>query len=79
MTKWYRLAIVMIALGQVWFFLPQGYASPWQKGNARCYEVALRGHLNVLTINILFSEVENRDKRLEVIGDFIAHNDVDVI
>jgi maltose 6'-phosphate phosphatase len=39
---------------------------------ARCDDVADRGHLNVLTINLLFSEIENRESRLQAIADFIA-------
>ena len=31
--------------------------------------------LNVMTINLLFSEVENRDMRLETIADFVEHFD----
>jgi len=34
----------------------------WQ---AQCTDVAARGYLNVLTINLLFSEVEDREIRLE--------------
>jgi maltose 6'-phosphate phosphatase len=79
MIKRGRLVIVMIAVCPILFFLPQGNSAQWQKGNPQCYEVAVRGYLNVLTINILFSEVENRDTRLEIIGDFAAENNVDVI
>lgn len=39
---------------------------------ARCDDVAGRGYLNVLTINLLFSEIENRETRLQTIADFIA-------
>ena len=37
----------------------------------RCADVADRGHLNVLTINLLFSEVKDREDRLETIANFI--------
>jgi maltose 6'-phosphate phosphatase len=30
------------------------------------------GELNVMTINLLFSEIRNRDARLEIIADFVA-------
>ena len=54
----------------------------WQ---AQCTDVATRGHLNVLTINLLFSEIENRQARLEIIADWIetqtfdAEEPIDVI
>lgn len=41
----------------------------WQ---AQCTDVAARGYLNVLTINLLFSEVKDREIRLENITNFIA-------
>lgn len=44
-----------------------------------CNDVAERGFLNVLNINLLFSEVQNRDERLEDIADFVADNNVDVL
>lgn len=46
---------------------------------AACDDVATRGALNVLTINLLFSEVEMRDDRLREIAGFAARNEVDVI
>jgi hypothetical protein len=46
---------------------------------AACDDVAARGALNVLTINLLFSEVEMRDDRLREIAGFAAGNEVDVI
>ena len=52
---------------------------------ARCADVAARGYLNVLTINLLFSEVKDRETRLSTIADFIevqekeAGEPVDVI
>lgn len=46
---------------------------------AKCGDVAQRGHLNVLTINLLFSEFENRQTRLETIADFVADHSSDPI
>jgi maltose 6'-phosphate phosphatase len=43
-----------------------------------CDDVAERGHLNVLTINPLFSEIATRDQRLSDIAAFMADNEVDV-
>jgi maltose 6'-phosphate phosphatase len=44
----------------------------------QCSDVAGRGHLNVLTINLLFSEVDRRDQRLADIAAFMAAGEVDV-
>jgi maltose 6'-phosphate phosphatase len=44
----------------------------------QCSDVAGRGHLNVLTVNLLFSEVERRDERLADIAAFMAAGEVDV-
>jgi maltose 6'-phosphate phosphatase len=45
----------------------------------QCGDVASREHLNVLTINLLFSEIETRDQRLDTIAEFAAEKPVDVI
>jgi maltose 6'-phosphate phosphatase len=39
---------------------------------ARCPDVAERGRLNVLTINLLFTEITNREARLHSIANFIG-------
>jgi maltose 6'-phosphate phosphatase len=44
----------------------------------QCSDVAGRGHLNVLTLNLLFSEVERRDQRLADIAAFMAAGEIDV-
>jgi maltose 6'-phosphate phosphatase len=46
---------------------------------AQCGDVASREHLNVLTINLLFSEIETRNQRLDAIAEFAAGTPVDVI
>ena len=51
---------------------------------AKCNDVATRGYINVLTINLLFSEMEDRESRLEEIADFIkdktkAGDPIDVV
>lgn len=54
----------------------------WHSGmawSATCQDVAERGVLNVLTINLLFAEVQTRDERLREIAAFAAENEVDVI
>lgn len=45
----------------------------------QCGDVASREHLNVLTINLLFSEIETRDQRLNALAEFAAGTPVDVI
>jgi maltose 6'-phosphate phosphatase len=46
---------------------------------AVCDDVAERGHLNILTINLLWDEVELREQRLADIAAAVAERDVDVI
>lgn len=36
-------------------------------------------HLNILTVNLLFSEIKTRDQRLDAIADFAVNTPVDVI
>jgi maltose 6'-phosphate phosphatase len=53
----------------------------WAWAGAQCFDVSGRGHLRVLTLNLLFSEIEQREIRLERIVDFIAQEaePIDVI
>ncbi len=44
-----------------------------------CNDVASRNHLNILSINVLFKEIETRDQRLEAIAEFAEKTPVDVI
>jgi len=46
---------------------------------AACPDVASSGTLNLMTINLLFSEVDDRDDRLETIAGFAADNRIDVL
>lgn len=45
----------------------------------RCDDVGPRGSLNVLTINLLFSEIAHRDERLAHVADFALKNSIDAI
>ena len=45
----------------------------------QCDDVANRKHLNILSINLLFSEIKTRDQRLDAIAEFAAQTPVDVI
>lgn len=49
-------------------------AFSWQ---IQCPDVMERGHLNVLTINLLFSEVKNREARLTIIADFAEQQELE--
>lgn len=54
------------------------------KGNGsepvvQCSDVGNRKYLNILSINLLFSEVETREQRLDAIAEFAAKTPVDVI
>ncbi len=60
------------------------FVSPAWSGKAVCPDVSARGYINVLTINLLFSEIEDRELRLKRIADFVTQetqqgNPVDII
>ena len=57
--------------------LPPGQGGETQR--IGCDDVADRGHLNLLTINLLFSETDTRDSRLDAIADYAADASIDVI
>ena len=40
---------------------------------AQCPDISSRGHLNVMTINLLFSEIKDRQTRLERIATFVKN------
>ncbi len=44
-------------------------------GETACADAMDRGFLNVLTINLLFSEISNREDRLAKLADFIAEHE----
>ena len=46
-------------------------------GDAQCGGIAEQGYINILTINLLFSEVEDRNDRLNAVADFAANSDND--
>ncbi|MGD2188076.1 MAG: endonuclease/exonuclease/phosphatase family protein [Desulfobacterales bacterium] len=69
---------VAFLLSVLLFFSCQTIPPP-DMGDARCENITEKGFINVLDVNILFSEVLNRNARLEDIADFAANNDVDVI
>ncbi len=45
----------------------------------QCGDVANREHLNVLTVNLLFSETDTRNQRLDAVTGFAAGTPVDII
>ncbi|GJL54046.1 MAG: hypothetical protein NPIRA02_11780 [Nitrospirales bacterium] len=45
----------------------------------QCDDVANRERLNVLTVNLLFSEIQTRDQRLDAVAKFAAMVPVDII
>ena len=48
-------------------------------GDAQCGNIAEKGYINILTINLLFSEVDDRKDRLKAIAAFAATSDVDIL
>ncbi len=62
--------------------LLSGCAKSGSGGNeplVQCTDVVSRGHLNVLSINVLFKEIDTRDQRLEAIAEFAEKTPVDII
>ena len=57
------------------------HAASAGSSNPRCDGVDQRGYLNlnVLTINLLFSEIAHRDERLARVADFALKNNIDAI
>lgn len=67
-------------------FLCAGFVSVWlgacasaPERPAACPDVVRSGTLNLMTINLLFSEVDERDERLATIAEFAADNRIDVL
>jgi maltose 6'-phosphate phosphatase len=42
-------------------------------------EAAAADSIKVMSINLLFSEIDDRNKRLKIIADYVAENDVDFV
>ena len=61
------------------FFLVQNLAAIGENNDTQNNNDAGRERLNILTINLLFSETETRDDRLKTIADWVANNSVDVV
>ena len=56
-------------------FIVLAVAMPARAGQAGCEDVMQRGHLNVLTINILYTDFFHRMERLRAVADFIEAQD----
>lgn len=50
-----------------------------EEPRVQCDDVASRGYLNVLSVNLLFKEIETREQRLEAVAEFAEKTPVDVI
>ncbi|OGL43473.1 MAG: hypothetical protein A2161_15830 [Candidatus Schekmanbacteria bacterium RBG_13_48_7] len=62
-----KLILINFILAVSLVILPQPLFAQKQ---SQCDDVANRGHINVLTINLLFSELQERNTRLQRIADF---------
>ena len=65
----YRSIVLAVCTMSMCWARPHLAAS--SEGTAPCADVVQRGVLHVLTINLLFSEIEDRPGRLERIGNFV--------
>ncbi len=77
---WKQLGAVIFTVAAVYGCagVPPGDGGPFPPP-VQCTDVASRGNLNILTINLLFSEIETRDQRLDAIAQYAAGIPVDVI
>jgi hypothetical protein len=46
-------------------------------GDAQCGYIAEKRYINILTINLLFSEVDDRNDRMKAVAHFAANSDSD--
>ena len=69
MRSFFRLMKLALLFAVMLILVP--HSSFARSRQAQCLDVAGRGNLNVLTINLLFTEMEDRESRLEKIADFI--------
>ncbi len=82
MTSRSRVPAVLVGLVSFVFSILL-VASAWP-ASSTCPDVADRGYINVLTVNLLFSEIEERNLRLARIANFVQQealqkNPIDVI
>jgi len=75
-SKLFKPAVLLVAF---LFFLPQNLAALGGNKNTQNSHLAGRKRLNILTINLLFSETETRDNRLKTIAEWVANHSVDVV
>ena len=62
------------------FFLSTNSTAGWWNSSTQCGDVAQRGHLNVLTFNLLFlSEQASVEERLQPLVEFLKNQEVDVM
>jgi maltose 6'-phosphate phosphatase len=61
------------------FLLPHADSGWCLNGNAQSSNAAGSKHLKVLSINLLFSEIQTRDDRLSAIADRVAKKKIDVV
>ncbi len=75
-SKWdsKKMIVGLAAFGLLFFPIFQAKAD-----GAVCRDVKARGHINVLTINLLFSEINERNVRLGRIANFVAHEASDEV
>ena len=67
----------VLATAGLLFFL--AYGVTFWAGDASSDDSTAIDSIRILTINLLFSEVDDRDNRLKAIADWVAENSVDVL
>lgn len=72
--KLFKFSVLLSALI---FLLPFNVSAWWWNDDYQCNDID--GSLNIMTINLLFSEIKNRDERLDTIAQFVVDNDIHLI
>jgi maltose 6'-phosphate phosphatase len=63
----------------VFLFAACQAARPPVVGDAQCADIAQKGYVSILDLNVCYTEVVNLEKNFRHIADFVAQNDVDII
>ena len=72
----FKYSILLVLL---LFLSPSNVSGWWWNDDYQCDDVYEDGTIKVMTINLLFSEIVERDRRLSDIAEFAANNGIHVI
>lgn len=80
MRAYFKLFKYSVLVTAIIFLMPFKASAWWWNDGYQCDDDDInRGRLNIMTINILFSEIEDRDVRLDEIAQFASSNNIHII